>query len=224
MMRMNRFTLVSLLLCASVAAPMRAQSGQSQSPNPKSEQDQYRDRVSRGMDSSAMYEDVEVFRRILHRKLEQMYPAPANVQWLDTGNYPFPYRSASQQFLQPHTIGTPNNTIWWDRCALDPTGANWNTTSGVVDINSSLLTHQLNQLRDPELTLNTRRGLAQLAAPQQPAFQLEGVYLKGQGVVFTTTLPHHGKGEMVKDLNAGGMASVANCAKCHVPSFTTQIE
>ena len=215
MTAMNRCALLSLLLCAT-AVPAWGQSGQPDAPDPKSEQSRYYDRVLRGVDHRAMYEDVEVFRRILGRKLEQMYPAPANVQWLDTGIYLFPYRSARQQFLQPYTIGTPNNTIWGV-----PYGVNLNTTYDVTDINSMLLTQQLNQVADP---LNARIVSAQLAVPQRPAFQLEGVYLKGQGVVFTTTLPHHGRGQMVKDPHAGGMASVANCAKCHAPSFTTQIE
>ena len=56
-----------------------------------------------------MYEDVEIFRRILDRKLEQMYPAPqADLGWGHSSVYP----SYQRNILQPFTTQTPNYSIW----------------------------------------------------------------------------------------------------------------
>src|SRR5262249_40922644 len=127
----------------------------------------------------------------------------------------------------------PNNTIWGDRGARAPKGVNLGgVITGAVDTTPVNSAQHFNQLLEPQSTINARALSTQLAPPQRPAFQLEGVYLKGQGVVYTTTLPHHGKvtlpdhGKVVEDPHSipGKLVAAATCTKCHADSFTRLVE
>ncbi len=161
--------------------------------------------------SDSMYEDVEIFRRILHRQLELMYPINRNEpSWSSVTNA---NNALLHRYEQPFIGLTPSGTIY-ERNLVTPDLKYWNTDLSSVYLNGVLNTSQ---------AANTWwTGLNQPSPSPRPAIQLEGVYLKGQGVVFTTTLPHHGK--VAEDPHSGKLLPMSACTKCHEPSFSKRVE
>jgi hypothetical protein len=123
--------------------------------------------------SDKMYEDIEVFRRILDRKLQPLYqrinyPSIGKINWNDL--YPqgylntYYYRTGvpNGQFK---LLGAPNQTLWFHAAG-----------SPYVLADNKLWTDLAAPVDNP---FGVREVVRQT---------LEGVYLKGQGVVYTATL------------------------------------
>jgi tetratricopeptide (TPR) repeat protein len=137
--------------------------------------------------SSAMYEDIEILRRLLHDKIQAVYPAAQGI------TYPEPpmlnRRSNGQTqgpYLEPAWPQMPGK-----RQRMDP-------STGVpmtfADLNANVAwdaqAWQLQNLADSAGAspnwLNTRN----VSGESRPRIPFpEGVYLEGQGVVYTVTLP-----------------------------------
>ncbi len=116
-----------------------------------------------------MYEDVEIFRRILDRKLDPLYPQSSLQRW-------------STMTAPAYTLNQGQLFTTYRRTTVDP-GLTSITTTGVV--NPAWV-----DLGQPALVFpnNTATALLDVASTQEVRHPLEGVYLKGQGVVYTATL------------------------------------
>ena len=171
-----------LILCAWLLLPAlaAAQSAPAQDPGPGQR--------------TQMYEDIEILRRLLNSKLQAEYQ-PARqlaeaVRWTNCAScHDSPYRSLN--FVQKYDTGQPqlllnlyqahqpfisNNAIW---SANRPLGTDFFYLSGVDVPNPNTSSHWL---------------LSEVYAKVHPALpggllDTEGVYLKGQGVIYTLTLP-----------------------------------
>jgi hypothetical protein len=112
-----------------------------------------------------MYEDIEIMRRLLVRKLNAAAPLDA----VPTGTH-----LNGVNFLQqstPWQYGLNSSGNWWG-----PNAGQQYPLGGFGGTNSTLAPTYSN-LSNPSVVW------------WQPSHDVEGVYLKGQGVVFTVTLP-----------------------------------
>ena len=162
-----------------------------------------------------MYEDVEIMRRILNRKLTDAYagatnhalfrravllPQNANV----TGDQAMAYFLGGT-LSNPAVSSTDYNKYLWSQ-VLQP------------DQNKAYF-EAVNQPANAlsNLSANNFSNWAEVAYfnGSQPRLPLttEGTYLKGHGVVFTMTLPLHDKRE--QEATALQKLAAAYCAKCH---------
>jgi hypothetical protein len=116
-----------------------------------------------------MYEDIEILRRILDRKLHTLYPPTHN--WVEM----FGVVPSNQQL--------PNAPYVYPNLAFPNVNPN---LSSLVRPNAGQSLTDWVALPNGTLMYNT---LQQRPQTQEVSFQLEGVYLKGQGVVYTVTLP-----------------------------------
>ncbi|HEY7154423.1 MAG TPA: tetratricopeptide repeat protein [Gemmataceae bacterium] len=158
----------SLLLAVCVAAllPRLSRAQEAAQPGVSSEAGAAQPAVSSAAvaDSTAdrkMYEDIEILRRILDRKLHTLYPPTATLNNIFLG------------VTQPNApLILPNPNMG----PLQPYGQmNGRPLMLGIDYGSQyhLYTTQPNNF----------------IQTQEISYQLEGVYLKGQGVVYTVTLP-----------------------------------
>jgi hypothetical protein len=114
-----------------------------------------------------MYEDIEVLRRLLDSKLQSQY-APLRQHGMNTLWYGYGTPNVStnvQQFLQPYVVVDVDgsNQTRWKYSNVWPNGTL--TSQAYVD------------------WLNVH-------AVATRSLDTQGVYLKGQGVLYTVTLPH----------------------------------
>ncbi len=141
---------------------------------------------------AAMYEDIEVLRRILGRKLRELYVHPTAAHW----------------------------------SALAPTDDYAKLMDWIVDDRSKVGSKVGDVTPWKEERANVNRTWEKWflgASLHASAFPLaaEGVYLKGQGVVFTLTLPPQGR--VVHDPHSKQLVDVTACTKCHVDAAVTKI-
>jgi tetratricopeptide (TPR) repeat protein len=162
-----------------------------------------------------MYEDVEIMRRILNRKLSDAYggapnygifrrsvlmPQNANV----TGDQAMAYFLGGT-LSNPTVSSTEYNKYLWSQL-LQP------------DLNKAYL-DTVNQPANAlsNLSTNNFANWAEFVyfngSQQRLPLTTEGAYLKGHGVVFTMTLPLHDKRE--QEATALQKLAAAYCAKCH---------
>jgi hypothetical protein len=146
--------------------------------------------------SSAMYEDIEILRRLLHDKIQAVYAAVPEAQ-------PFqPYQLTPNltQPINPNTNVPPRRD--WPRLPgtgpkdlVDPTTGvpmrfadevtlNWNGNQ--QDPNTTWLQPAVQDHNGNPVWLNARN----ISSESRPTLPYpEGVYLEGHGVVYTVTLP-----------------------------------
>lgn len=119
-----------------------------------------------------MYEDIEIFRRILDRKLQ-------GINRQGEG-------SASEAYnLIPYFTALPNDpTAYFLLNQVAPPGT-W------VDISAPVKSNQLSNRLMPlnYKTYSPQTYYYQSVTNPEPRAAIEGVYLKGQGIVYTATLP-----------------------------------
>jgi tetratricopeptide (TPR) repeat protein len=114
-----------------------------------------------------MYEDIEIMRHILDRKLHALYPRQVdpNRVWVELGAWPHGPASTAIDWAFPIT---QNNGPWTYPSLAGTYLQPYNNSNWLVypqPFHRSHLVHEAG-----------------------PAFEVEGVYLKGQGVVYTVTL------------------------------------
>lgn len=145
--------------------------------DPRSLQDPYKsvqgkaDYSSRPASSSAssergMQEDIEVLRRILERKLKALYPAQT------ISPSPYPYYPG---FWTPNT----HYNIMSGGMGMQGAGA-----IGMIGMQGNVVYPNIGSYI-PASSIY----LPPTPSAPEPSLPLEGVYLKGQGVVYTVTLP-----------------------------------
>jgi tetratricopeptide (TPR) repeat protein len=118
-------------------------------------------------DHDKMYEDVEIFRRILDRKLEPLYPQ-YSLQRLSKTVAPIYTLNQGRLMALDAANGAINRS--------------WLGVYGVGDVVWADLGQPI------VFPNNNSYWFQELSSPQEVRHPLEGVYLKGQGVVYTATL------------------------------------
>ena len=126
-------------------------------------------------DNSTMYEDIEIFRRILDRKLHPLYP---RINYPSIGkinlNNPYPQLYLNNLY---HPSGMPG---WQNGLLIAPHETLWSTIAG----SPYVLADNRIFWADLTNTLPNRPFRVQEEVRQT----LEGVYFKGHGIVYTATL------------------------------------
>lgn len=162
----------------------------------------YRLREQRAaVQQETMYENIEIMRRILQRGLGSVYAPQSNMAQFFTG------------------IGNPN-VLQGDYAAYI------DATSGAAQLfDAYAASNNLSNLGD---YAGYHRATAnQLTQGQRSRSQsivpaVEGVYLRGQGVVYTVTLPAHER--VLLDPHSNQYLSAAFCTTCHVDAFKLPAE
>lgn len=114
-----------------------------------------------------MYEDIEILRRILDRKLQGLHQQKETSAATGIDTWLLPQVDPNIGLLNP--AGGVSNTPYWNPSSTKP-----NQTNEIFTI------------------YNAYRGDAywyRVPANQEMRPTIEGVYLKGQGIVFTATVP-----------------------------------
>jgi len=162
-------------------------------------------------DRTAMYEDVEVMRRLLGEAVASARPAPTSGAFLfSTAS---PYRNSLSTSFHRNTINTidPN---------LNPYGAtvgNW--AMPYTNRGSNGLA---NPLGYDDVALAASRSFFTVHLADRPAPPTDGTYVKGVGVLLTVDMDLSDAAALEPPAKSAGLA--ATCARCHGSSMDAKVQ
>src|SRR5262245_230499 len=171
--------------------------------------------AAKPVDKQAMYEDIEVMRRILNGQLGHVRIASHDLailaNWI-TDNSCTTCHQATADFLPnlESNILDPSVYSQWTRLL--------NARAHAVDDSSTnAVTTWLNAYHDPAFHPATRQHLwwRKARATRGPAIEFEGAYLKGHGVAYTASVSQADAASLPTPTKSSAILST--CGKCHDP-------
>jgi len=155
-------------------------------------------------DRKAMYEDVEVMRRLLGDSIARARPA--------TTSWGF-YYSSTPQFVDPlyFHVGKRN---------VGPTSVDWTGLYPRVSANNAV--YGLPLAVDYGVGNSNTALFSGLHVADRPAPTTDGTYLKGVGVVLAVTMDLADAGSLEPPAKSASLA--ATCARCHGATMDTKVQ